>query len=68
MSCSITDKCVGCFSCVEVCPKRAVREQDRIFTISAKRCNECKGHIAGPRCIKICPVEGAIHYEPGHPV
>ncbi|ACQ92234.1 4Fe-4S ferredoxin iron-sulfur binding domain protein [Tolumonas auensis DSM 9187] len=67
MSCAITEKCVGCFSCIEVCPKRAIREQDRIFTISAKRCNECKGHTVGPRCIQICPVEGAIYYEPGHP-
>lgn len=67
MSCRITEKCIGCFSCLEVCPKVAIREVDRVFSISQKRCNECKGHTVGPRCIQICPVEGAIAYESGNP-
>lgn len=60
MACRVTKLCTLCYSCVEVCPKRAILEEPGCIRIDAARCNECAGHRVGPRCMQICPQEGAI--------
>jgi len=47
-------KCIGCGSCVAVCPNQAVKiGKDGKAEIDPKKCKECG------RCAEICPV-GAI--------
>lgn len=60
MSCHITGLCIGCYNCLEVCPRGAIVEEAGQFAIRVKRCNECRENKPGPRCQLICPVEGAI--------
>lgn len=60
MSCQITTLCVGCYNCLEICPRAAITEEGGQFQIRSKRCNECRENKAGPRCQQICPVPGAI--------
>ncbi len=64
MSCHVTALCTLCYSCVEVCPKQAILELPGCIRIDAARCNECAGHRVGPRCMQICPQEGAIRRDP----
>jgi ferredoxin len=56
----ITDLCVNCFACMDVCPNEAITEGQQVFVIDAKRCTGCEGAYAAPQCASICPVEGAI--------
>ena len=60
MALSITNVCVNCFACLDVCPSSAVIEAKPHFRIEAKKCTECDGSYAEPQCASICPVEGAI--------
>ncbi|KPK86437.1 MAG: hypothetical protein AMJ81_01275 [Phycisphaerae bacterium SM23_33] len=50
-----TDKCVGCWMCVMVCPFGAVRPGE-VFTI---KCDMCADREAGPVCVEACPT-GAL--------
>ncbi|MDR9829625.1 4Fe-4S dicluster domain-containing protein [Vibrio sp. FNV 38] len=59
----ITEKCIGCFACANVCPQNAIvfdEETTPSFRIHEKRCNECVGVFAHRQCGEICPVEQAI--------
>ena len=54
------DKCVGCLTCVLVCPYGAVVEDGSGV---AKKCELCMQNACGtPACVKGCP-NGAIVYE-----
>lgn len=60
MTYSITEHCVSCFACVDVCPSGAILETRPVFTIAEKKCTHCEGAHAVSQCASICPVEGAI--------
>lgn len=60
MAFSITDLCVNCFACMDVCPSNAIAEGSPVFVIDAKKCTHCEGSYADAQCASICPVEGAI--------
>ncbi|WP_432453332.1 ferredoxin [Agarivorans sp. QJM3NY_29] len=60
MALTITQACIGCFACKEVCPNNAVKASEQGFSIVAHRCNECANNVHGPQCAQICPVETAI--------
>lgn len=54
------DKCVGCLTCVLVCPYGAVAESESGV---AQKCELCLKNASGaPSCVKGCP-NGAIVYE-----
>ena len=54
------DKCVGCLTCVLVCPYGAVVEDGSGI---AQKCELCMKNTCGaPACVKGCP-NGAIVYE-----
>ncbi len=50
MAFQITDKCVGCGACVNVCPVGAISIRDGKASINADICISCGG------CAGICPV------------
>ena len=43
------DKCIGCTSCLKVCPTEAIRVRDGKAKIISERCIDCG------ECISICP-------------
>ena len=49
----ITDSCIGCGSCVEVCPQGCIRQDSIPFRIEQEHCLHCGN------CMTACPV-GAV--------
>ena len=49
----ITDSCIGCGSCVAVCPQDCIRQDSIPFRIEQDHCLHCGN------CMTICPV-GAV--------
>ena len=60
MALQITESCVNCWACVDVCPNDAIYQDKPHFLIDANQCTECLGDYADPQCASICPIEGAI--------
>lgn len=50
------EKCIGCETCVDVCPAGAISIEDQIATIEKEFCEECGF------CAPSCPVS-AIQIE-----
>lgn len=50
------EECVGCETCVPVCPVEAISMQDEKAVIDQETCTECEA------CVESCPVE-AIRVE-----
>nr|WP_321457607.1 4Fe-4S binding protein [uncultured Cohaesibacter sp.] len=68
MSYEITNLCVNCHACMDVCPSNAISTGEGQFVISAKACTHCDGDYLDAQCASICPVEGAILNEFGEAV
>lgn len=49
----ITGACIGCQSCVKVCPQQCIRTDTVPLVIRQENCLHCGG------CVKVCPV-GAV--------
>lgn len=62
MSLKITDDCINCGACEEVCPTLAIGEdQERTTrTIDPDRCTECVGFYERHMCQVECPVECCV--------
>lgn len=53
------DLCIGCGSCVEICPEVfQVKDDEKAYVIGEDKCNTCNCEEAA----NICPVE-AITFE-----
>ena len=65
MALQITEACVNCWACVEVCPNEAIYEDVPHFLIDDGKCTECLGDHAVAQCGAICPIEMAIVNELG---
>jgi NAD-dependent dihydropyrimidine dehydrogenase PreA subunit len=50
----ITDECIECGSCVEVCPEGAIQEGDGKYVIDQELCIECLS------CLDECPNEAIV--------
>lgn len=68
MAYAITDLCVNCWACQDVCPSKAVAHIDGLFMIDPQHCTECAGAFPDAQCSSICPVEGAIVNEWGEAI
>ena len=65
MAVRITQACVGCYACKNVCPEKAIFKDGTGFVVASHRCNECAGHYEDLQCASICPIETAIVDETG---
>jgi ferredoxin len=64
MAMKIVDTCISCAACETECPNQAISDGDPIFVIDAVKCTECVGAFDAPKCVEVCPVEGAIINDP----
>lgn len=56
-----SDKCVGCFTCVMVCPYGAVMPSE---SGAVKKCELCTRNAAGqPACVAGCPNKAIVFEE-----
>ena len=55
----ITDKCIGCGSCVEVCPQSCIITDDIPYAIEQEHCLHCGN------CYSVCPAEAVIRGDTG---
>ncbi len=53
MAYKITEDCLACGACIDVCPEEAIKEGDEIFEITDK-CSNCGS------CVDECPAEAII--------
>lgn len=56
-----TDRCVGCWMCIMVCPYDAIR-RDRERQVAIK-CDRCYQRPQGPVCVAACPTEALMIIE-----
>ena len=68
MALQITQTCVNCWACVEVCPNEAIYQDIPHFLVDDQKCTECLGDYADAQCAAICPIECAIVDELGDPL
>ena len=68
MSLLITEECINCGACDEICPGCAIREDEEksIRVIDSNRCTECVGFYERTMCQVECPVECCI-LDPAKP-
>jgi NAD-dependent dihydropyrimidine dehydrogenase PreA subunit len=50
----ITDECIECGACADVCPEEAISEGDGKYVIDQELCAECLS------CLDECPNEAII--------
>jgi bacterioferritin-associated ferredoxin/NAD-dependent dihydropyrimidine dehydrogenase PreA subunit len=60
MALMVTDKCVNCGMCVDNCPTDSISTLNHTLVINPNSCTECRDSPAGPTCLGLCPIEGAI--------
>jgi ferredoxin len=69
MAVMITDSCINCDACIEVCPVQAIVGGDENPTgedltyVKPEKCIECVDHAAVPACAAECPTEGCIVWD-----
>ncbi len=51
MAHKISDECIACGACVDVCPVEAISEGDPYYKIDPELCTDCGA------CVDECPVE-----------
>ena len=50
----VPDECVGCETCVPVCPVEAIAMKEDKAVIDQETCTECEA------CVPSCPVEAIV--------
>jgi ferredoxin len=44
------EKCVGCGTCRDICPGKAIHIENGIAVIDKDKCKKCR------KCVKVCPI------------
>ncbi len=69
MAVMITDSCINCDACIEVCPVQAIVGADEspldtdLTYVKPEKCIECVDHATTPACAAECPTEGCIVWD-----
>ncbi len=65
MAYKITDECINCGGCIEICENRAIYETAEKSEIDPARCTECVGVFESQMCADVCSVN-ASKADPAH--
>lgn len=57
MALLITEDCVTCDVCVEVCPNEAISARQPSYYIDPELCTECVPHHERSQCVEVCPAD-----------
>lgn len=60
MSIKITEECIACGSCADVCPNDAIFQGDEYYQVDPLLCTECVGFFDKEQCMEVCPVDAPI--------
>ena len=61
----ITDDCIICGGCEEVCENQAIIAEEFCTVIDPSKCTECVGIYPIPLCAEVCPVDACVP-DPDH--
>ena len=50
----ITEECINCGACIDVCPEEAITEGDEISVIDPEKCTDCGS------CVEVCPTDAIV--------
>ena len=56
----ITQECVNCAACVDVCPNNGIRRGHSAYVINQDMCTECVGFFNEPQCVSVCPTDCCV--------
>jgi len=56
----ISSDCVGCASCLSICPTGAIAIENGHYWIDSALCNDCEGYAPEPLCASICPTGASL--------
>lgn len=68
MAIKITESCINCQACKQVCPQHAIKSSADSTSVIAHRCDECQSSWKVPQCASICPIEEVIVSAEGVPL
>ncbi|MEW5767677.1 MAG: 4Fe-4S binding protein [bacterium] len=57
MAYKITDECVLCGVCMDVCPAGAIKEGEEKYSIDPEACTDCGS------CAEVCPSDAIVGPE-----
>ncbi len=62
MATMITEECITCGACEDVCPNMAIALNDAedLFIIDHQLCTECVGHDSEQQCVAACPPDVCV--------
>jgi len=60
MSVKITEECIACGACADVCPNEAIFQGDEYYQVDPTLCSECVGFHDKEQCMEVCPVDAPI--------
>ncbi len=66
MAMVIVEDCISCGACEPECPNTAITAGDSLYLVNHDLCTECVGAFDNPKCVEVCPVEGAVVKDPAH--
>ncbi len=66
MAMVIVEDCISCGACEPECPNTAISAGDSLYIVNFEQCTECVGAFDNPKCVEVCPVEGAVVNDPAH--
>ena len=56
----ITQDCINCAACIDVCPNGGIRRGQSAYIIDQDLCTECIGFFNQEQCVAICPIDCCI--------